>query len=72
MKYHFSLIKLRLSPHQMASKNAFYELHPNKLGKLVTGIQLSKPVSAECVRQIVDDVKEHRILVFKNQVRSIT
>lgn len=52
----------------MASRAAFYELRPNKLGRLVYGIDLAKPVSEEAKKSIIDDVREHRVLVFKDQV----
>ena len=48
-----------MSPH--------YTLSPNKLGRLVTGIDLKKAVTDEVVGQIKKDVRDHRILIFKNQ-----
>ena len=43
-----------------ATKNAFYELHPNKLGRLVRGIDLGKAISEDCKKRIID-VKEQRL-----------
>ncbi len=45
----------------------FYELRPNTIGRLVSGIDLKQPVSDECREKIIEDVREHRLLVFKDQ-----
>jgi len=44
-----------------------YELHPNKLGCLVKGLDLKQKLSAETVVQIKKDVTEHQLLIFKDQ-----
>ena len=44
-----------------------YELHPNKLGCLVKGLDLKKEISGEIIAQIKNDVTEHRLLIFKDQ-----
>ena len=44
-----------------------YELRPNKLGKLVYGIDLKSAISKQVKNQIIEDVRKHRLLVFKNQ-----
>lgn len=46
----------------------FYELVPNKIGRLVHGIDLKNPITSQVRDQIVKDVTEHRILVFKVSV----
>jgi len=47
----------------------FYELTPNKIGRLVSGIDLKRPVPDSCREQIIRDVREHRLLVFRGQGR---
>ncbi len=37
----------------MSVKSVFYELRPNKLGKLVYGIDLKAAISEECKKQII-------------------
>ena len=44
-----------------------YQLQANKLGCIVKGIDLSKSISKETIGQIVQDVTQHRLLIFKNQ-----
>jgi taurine dioxygenase len=44
-----------------------YELHPNRIGCLVTGIDLKSAINADVIKQIIDDVTTHKLLVFKNQ-----
>ena len=49
----------------MASRQ--YQLLHNKLGCIVRGIDLKKPLDPTTQDQIVRDVTEHRLLVFKDQ-----
>lgn len=44
-----------------------YELRPNKLGRLVFGIDLRDPKSDQFKENIIRDVREHRLLIFKQQ-----
>ena len=44
-----------------------YELHPNKLGCIVKGLDLKKKLSSEIICQIKRDVSEYRLLIFKDQ-----
>lgn len=43
------------------------EYFPTKIGVEVKNIDLKKPVSEEIVKQIVQDVHKHRLLIFKEQ-----
>ena len=45
-----------------------YELHPNKLGCLVKGLDLKQKLSADTVAQIKKDVTDHRLLIFKVRI----
>ena len=51
-----------------AAAAKFYELSPNKIGRVVSGVDLKRAVSDACREQIVRDVREHRLLVFRDQV----
>ena len=51
-----------------AATAKFYELSPNKIGGVVRGIDLKRAVSDACREQIVRDVREQRLLVFRDQV----
>ena len=51
----------------MASKSTPYELKPSKIGCEVYGIDLKKEVAEEVVKYIKDDVRKHRILIFRDQ-----
>ena len=44
-----------------------YTLQPNKLGKIVSGIDLQTPIPQDVMKQLVQDVNKHRLLIFKNQ-----
>ena len=44
-----------------------YTLQPNRLGKIVSGIDLQTPIPQDVIKQLVNDVTEHRLLIFKNQ-----
>ena len=44
-----------------------YTLQPNRLGKIVTGIDLQTPIPQDVIKQLVQDVNKHRLLIFKNQ-----
>ena len=44
-----------------------YTLQPNKLGKIVNSIDLNTPIPQEVIKQLVQDVNKHRLLIFKNQ-----
>ena len=44
-----------------------YTLQPSKLGKVVAGIDLQTPIPQEVIKQLVQDVNKHRLLIFKNQ-----
>ena len=44
-----------------------YTLQPNKLGKVVSGIDLQTPIPQDVIKQLVQDVNKHRLLIFKNQ-----
>jgi taurine dioxygenase len=45
-----------------------YILKPLKLGCEVIGIDLSASISTQVIEQIKQDVTEHRILVFRDQL----
>ena len=47
----------------------FYTLTPNKIGRVVHGLNLSQELTSDVVRQLVRDTYEHQILLFKNQGR---
>ena len=51
----------------MASNSTSYELKPAKIGCEVFGIDLKKEVTEEVVKQIKDDVRQNRILIFRDQ-----
>ena len=51
----------------MASRSCSYALREAKIGCEVFGIDLKKEVTEEVVRTIKNDVKKHRILVFRDQ-----
>ena len=51
----------------MASKSTPYELKPAKIGCEVYGIDLKKEVAEQVVKHIKDDVRKHRILIFRDQ-----
>ena len=53
----------------MSAVVKFYELRPNKIGRVVSGIDLKRAVPDACREQIVRDVREHRLLVFRDQGR---
>ena len=53
----------------MSAAVKFYELRPNKIGRVVLGIDLKRPVPDECREQIISDVRDHRLLVFRDQGR---
>ena len=44
-----------------------YTLQPNKLGKIVNNLDLQSPIPQEVIKQLVQDVNKHRLLIFKNQ-----
>ena len=44
-----------------------YTLQPNKLGKIVDFIDLQSSIPQEVIKQLVQDVTKHRLLIFKNQ-----
>ena len=47
--------------------NPFYELRPNKLGVVASGLNLNSDVPAEAVARIKADVHEHGLVVFEDQ-----
>lgn len=47
--------------------NLGYKLIDNRLGKIVQGIDLKLEVPAEVIKKIIEDVTQHRLLIFKNQ-----
>ena len=51
----------------MASRSCSYALREAKIGCEVFGIDLKKEVTEEVVRTIKNDVKNHRILIFRDQ-----
>ena len=51
----------------MASHSCYYELKEAKIGCEVFGIDLKKEVTEEVVKIIKNDVKKHRILIFRDQ-----
>ena len=51
----------------METENRLYQLHPTKIGCEVFGIDLKQNVTEDLVQQIIQDVKEHRILIFRGQ-----
>ena len=51
----------------MARRFAFYQIKPAKIGCEVVGIDLKQEVTEEVIKQIKDDVKKHRILIFRHQ-----
>ena len=44
-----------------------YTLQPNKLGKIVSGLDLQTPIPQDVIKQLVQDVAKHQLLIFKNQ-----
>ncbi|XP_022206006.2 putative dioxygenase Mb0100 [Nilaparvata lugens] len=50
-----------------STMSLYYKLFPNKLGKIVRGIDLSTENRPEVIKQIKEDVTAHRILIFKDQ-----
>ena len=51
----------------MESQHRPYQLLPTKIGCEVFGIDLKQNVTEDLVQQIIQDVKEHRILIFRGQ-----
>ena len=51
----------------MANQSTPYELKPAKIGCEVYEIDLKKEVEEKVVKQIKDDVRKHRILIFRDQ-----
>ena len=51
----------------MASHSCSYELKLAKIGCEVFGIDLKKEVTKEVVKTIKNDVRKHRILIFRDQ-----
>ena len=45
----------------------FYKLVPLKIGVQVSGVNLSKDPSPELLQQLVKDVYDYKLLVFKDQ-----
>ena len=44
-----------------------YSLQPHSLGRIVSGLDLKTAISQDVIKQLVNDVTEHRLLIFKNQ-----
>ena len=44
-----------------------YSLQPHSLGRIVSGLDLKAAISQDVIKQLVNDVTEHRLLIFKNQ-----
>lgn len=44
-----------------------YQLTPIKVGCEVRGIQLRNPIPGDIKNKIIEDVKKHSVLVFKDQ-----
>lgn len=74
----FSILSLKSSPPKckvkMSTTSRPYTVTPLyvrngevQFGCQIDGIELSKNVSNEVVKQIKDDVRDHRVVVFKNQ-----
>ena len=51
----------------MATRSCSYALREAKIGCEVFGIDLKKEVTEDVVRTIKNDVKKHRILIFREQ-----
>ena len=52
---------------KLISMARYYELKQAKIGCEVFGIDLKQEVTEEVVKQLKDDVKKHRILIFRDQ-----